>query len=207
MQLKQFIAFVSIAILASFWLSIAIMTYMAVASPPLVEDNPGFIVISSALTVLAVMALGFPNFAVSEPRANIGSFRRRSGLCRRMSFAMLGIMVMVALMGFTVAVGLDGAEQSSDGAEQSSDGGISRFASFVLLVILMRILALVYRYNLRLASFYDARADYLYLAKSMKELSHKERLEAVGADDLSTTPIREFFYSLMGRSSFQDGRN
>lgn len=201
-QLKQFIAFVSVATLASFWLFIATMTYMAVASPSLVSQVPIYIAIVSALTVLTllVVLLGFPNFAVSEPRANIGSFRRRSGRCRRMSFAMLGIMVMVTFMGLAAAV-------VSVGGEQSSNGGVSRFASFVLLVILMRILASVYRYNLRLASFYDARADYLYLSKSMKALNHKERLDLVGTDDLSTTPIREFFYSLMGRSSFQDGRN
>ena len=192
------IAFVSIAV-ASYWLFIAIMLYMTAISTPLLEDSavPANILTFSTLTVLTVTVTFIDFRAPSKSRSDIECFRRRSRRCRKLSWAMLLVIVGVAFLGFTAAAG-------SDGTEQPPYGGVGRFASFVLLVILMRILASVYRYNLHLASFYDARADYLCLAKSMRALSHKELLDLVGTDELSTTSIRGLLYSLLGRSPFQD---
>ena len=126
-----------------------------------------------------------------------------------MSVFVLFFMIAVALLGFTIPD--EGSAPSEDSARQSlGENGLQqggRLASLVLLVILMRILASIYRYNLRLSCFYDARADYLRLAASEKKLSHKELLELVGTDELDTTSIREFWHSLFGRSSSHEAKN
>ena len=156
----------------------------------------------------------------------IQDLRRRSRWCRLMSVFVLCFMVAVALLGFTVAADdsvqrsdengarsdENGAQSDENGAQSDENGAQSLFdgrslASLILLVILMRILSSIYRYNLRLASFYDARADYLRLTGNVKALNHKELLELVGTNELDTTSIREFWHSLFGRSSFHETKD
>ena len=198
----------------SFFLFIAVMAFISLVSPSLAFENMVviFIAVLCVLTVIACclawttvssMVAKFNNVVALDPlredRSNlrpcIQDLRTRSRWCRITSVSMLFVMVLVALAGFTVIAG-----SFDDNTRQSPS---SEFALFVLLVILMRTLVSVYRYNLRLASFYDARADYLRLADNVK-LSHQELLKLVGTDELDTTSIGEFWHSLLGRSSFRE---
>ena len=159
----------------------------------------------------------------------IQDLRRRSRWCRLMSMFVLFFMVAVALLGFTVAAedsaqrpaqsaengaqsDENGAQPDENGAQPDENGAQFLFdgralASLILLVILIRILSSIYRYNLRLASFYDARADYLRLTGNVKAINHKELLELVGTNELDTTSTREFWHSLFGRSSFHETKD
>ena len=112
-----------------------------------------------------------------------------------MSRVVLFIMVALVPAGF-----------ATSSPAPSEDVGRS-IASLVLLTILIRALASIYRYNLRLSSFYDARADYLCLADNVKKLSHEELLELVSTDELDTTSIREFWHSFLGRSSSHEAKS
>lgn len=191
------------------WLFLATMALISLVSPSLVEENRIviFVAVLSLLTVIACccvwfMVSKFDDAVAVDPllkdksnlRSCIQDLRIRSRWCRITSVSMLFVMVLVVLAGFTVI-----AEPFEDNTRQSPP---SELVLFVLLVILMRTLVSVYRYNLRLASFYDARADYLRLADNVK-LSHQELLKLVGTDELDTTSIGEFWHSLLGRSSFR----
>lgn len=218
-QLKQVIAFMVVAIWGSSWLFILTMTFMNLVSPAL-SSVRGVMVYIAFLSVLAVFvwrAVSSSDFALSPTSedgskkdgsrlrsdVNIENFRRRSRWCRITSLFILFVMVAVVLLGFTVAVEM---QQSPDGSGSNPSGNdvVRSLTSIAVLVIFMRTLALVYRYNLRLASFYDARADYLCLADKEKTLSHKELLELVGTNELGMASTKEFWRSLLGRSSFQE---
>lgn len=192
------------------------MAFIYVVSPPLGSDRWVTTYVAS-LSVIAVAACRYAWPVVSsrvskfdsiaiDPlnddelslRIGIRDFRRRGRWCRLVAMVVLFFMVVVALLGFTVA-----ARSFADNARQPSGS----LASLVLLVILIRIFASICRYNLRLSSFYDARADYLRLAGNVKALSHKELLELVGTDELDTTSIREFWHSLFGRSSLHETKD
>lgn len=193
------------------------MAFLSVVSSDVTPQVDRYVAIVSVVTV-AVCYLTWPAVSkrisyfdkvTTDPlksdddsslRLGIQDLRRRSRRCRLMSVFVLFFMVAMALLGFTVSSDDSGAQQS--GESSFMEGG--SLASLVLLVILIRILASVYRYNLRLSSFYDARADYLRLASSMKTLSHEELLGLVGTDELDTTSIREFWHSFRGRSSVHE---
>ena len=193
---------------------IAIMTFIAVVSPSLGSERWVTIFVAILSVEVAVVACYFVWPAVSlkvsrfekiandEPSLRLGirDLRTRSRWYRLMSVFVLFLTVTVALLGFTVAA------RSIE--QQLFDGKVSgALAALVLLVVLIRILSSIYRYNLRLSSFYDARADYLCLVSDVKVLSHKELLELVSTDELNTTSIREFWHSLFGRSSSQEAKN
>ena len=60
--------------------------------------------------------------------------------------------------------------------------GGATVGSLLLLLFLLRTISSIYQYNIRLAAFYDARADYLQLAGSIAGMESKELLELVAAD-------------------------
>lgn len=135
----------------------------------------------------------------SGPHFGVPELRKPSARCRLMSAIVLLFMVSLVLLGLA-------APLVTPTPAPSEDVG-SSIAVIFLLAVFVRALASIYRYNLRLSSFYDARADYLCLAgDDVKKLGHEKRLELVGTDELDTTSIREFWYSLVGRSPSQNNR-
>lgn len=210
-QLRDFVLVVTVGGPVCF---IVMMTFIAVVSPSLGLERWVEIFVAILSVEIAIVAYyfvwpavslevsRFENIADDEPslRSGIQDLRMRSRWYRLMSVFVLFLTVTVALLGFTVAA------RSIE--EQLLDGKVSgALAALVLLVVLLRILASIYRYNLRLSSFYDARADYLCLAGDVKALGHEELLALVSTDELNTTSIREFWHSLFGRSSSHEVKN
>ncbi len=76
------------------------------------------------------------------------------------------LVVAATLLGFTVA------------QDQSTDGTITGtgVTALVLLLFLLRTLASIYRHNMRLAAFYDSKADYLQAGGKTKGLSDADLL-------------------------------
>lgn len=196
---------------------IGAMTFIFLVSPSFGSDDDVaiFVAILSVLAVVCSCVVWLVaslkgsksnNIAIEKPkddesslRLDIQDFRRRGRWYRLMSMFVLFLMVAVALVGFTVA-------STSASSAQQSPGGEALAA--LVLVVLTRILASIYRYNLRLSSFYDARADYLYLTDDVKALSHKELLKLVGTDELDITSTRKFWYSLFrSRARRRNGVN
>lgn len=223
--LRRLFGFVPVVIVGGSVCFVIARAFLGVVSPPLGSDTyvETFVAILSFITVAvccsawSVVSSEVSKFddIAKKPLGNddsslclgIQDLRRRSRWCRLMSLFVLFFMVAVALLGFTVAAEDSARRQSGEnGAQQSGENGAQplfdgrALASLVLLVILIRILSSIYRYNLRLASFYDARADYLRLIGDVKNLKHKELLELVDTNELDTTLIREFWRSLFGRS-------
>ena len=215
MLLRILTSLVPLVILGCPALFISTMIFITVVSPPLSEERwvEIFVAILSVITAVAcwwyvvwpVVSFNFDNIEMNssrddKSRLRIQELRERSGRCRLMSWFVLFIMVTLALLGLAAPF------ISSEDVGSSED--VSRsVASLVLLTILIRALASIYRYNLRLSSFYDARADYLCLADNAKKFSHEELLELVGTDELDTTSIREFWHSFLGRSSSHEAKN
>ena len=215
-RIRQILGFVFVVIVGGPVCFFAVMAFIAVVSPSSVLDREVAIFVAILSVEVAIVVCYFVWPAVSlkvsrfekiandEPSLRLGiqDLRMRSRWYRLMSMFVLFLTVTVALLGFTVAA------RSIE--QQLLDGKVSgALAALVLLVVLIRILSSIYRYNLRLSSFYDARADYLCLAcdVKVKALSHKELLELVSTDELDTTSIRKFWHSLFGRSSSQEDKN
>lgn len=60
----------------------------------------------------------------------------------------------------------------------------TRVASVLLLLFLVQILVTMYRYSIRLAAFYDARADTLQLSASLSSVQLAELVTALSPDGL-----------------------
>jgi hypothetical protein len=58
----------------------------------------------------------------------------------------------------------------------------TRAGAVLILLFLVQILVTLYRYNVRLANFYDGRADALQLMSSKDEKSFKTLVETIGGD-------------------------
>ena len=205
-MMRHLLGFVFVVIVGGPVCFFAVMAFIAVVSPSLVLIREVAIFVAILSVEVAIVACYFAWPAVSlkvsrfesiandesSLRLGIQDLRMRSRWYRLMSVFVLFLTVTVALLGFTVAGSIE---------QQLLDGKISgALAALVLLVVLIRILSSIYRYNLRLSSFYDARADYLCLAGDVKARSHKELLELVSTDELDNISIRGFWHSLFGRS-------
>jgi len=103
----------------------------------------------------------------------IRNLRIRSRLFKLGAAAAFLLVVGATLLGFTVA-----QDQAADG---TITGGVT---ALVLLLFLLRTLASIYRHNMRLASFYDSRADYLQAGGKTKDLDEKDLLGAFATDEI-----------------------
>lgn len=105
----------------------------------------------------------------------IRNLRIRSRLFKLGAAAAFLLVVGATLLGFTVA------------QDQSTNGTITGtgVTALVLLLFLLRTLASIYRHNMRLASFYDSRADYLQAGGRTKGLNDKDLLNVFSTADIN----------------------
>ena len=96
----------------------------------------------------------------------IRNLRIRSRLFKLGAAAAFLLVVVATLLGFTVA------------QSQSTNGTITGtgVTALVLLLFLLRTLASIYRHNMRLAAFYDSKADYLQAGGKTKGLDDADLL-------------------------------
>ena len=173
-----------------------LFTALNIVSPPLVED-PGVMLFFSI--VCAIVVVGppvlvpmllqrlqmFPDDSLTTPHTDnsvapiIRNLRIRSRLFKLGAAAVFLLVVAATLLGFTVAQG-----QSTDGAITGT--GVT---ALVLLLFLLRTLASIYRHNMRLAAFYDSKADYLQAGGKTKGLDDADLLSlfSTAEVDLSWT--------------------
>lgn len=162
-----------------------------IVSPSLAEDQVFvvFFSIVSGIVVMAPLALlpvllerlrTLSNDSVTTSHTEdavipiIRNLRIRSRLFKLGAAAAFLLVVGATLLGFTVA-----QDQAADGT--ITGGGVT---ALVLLLFLLRTLASIYRHNMRLASFYDSRADYLQAGGKTKDLDDKDLLGVFATDEV-----------------------
>ena len=96
----------------------------------------------------------------------IRTLRIRSRLFKLGATAAFVLVAAATLLGFTVAQG-----QSANGTTTGT--GVT---SLVLLLFLLQTLASIYRHNMRMAAFYDSKADYLQAGGKTKGLDDRNLL-------------------------------
>ncbi len=96
----------------------------------------------------------------------IRNLRIRSRLFKLGATAAFVLVAAATLLGFTVAQG-----QSANGTTTGT--GVT---SLVLLLFLLQTLASIYRHNMRMAAFYDSKADYLQAGGKTKGLDDRNLL-------------------------------
>lgn len=239
-RLKQFAiaaGFIAAVLLAVPSTYVILLSFLNIVSPALVRESSilQLLAMASAAIALGVPASwifffkrirsipddALPSTAEARPwTPMVRNLRIRSRWFKLAAALVLGIMLCIAVVGFTIAmdVALQERAQSSqtltqptaamrEQAEQTRSGeSLERVLSqeigaLVLLVLVLRTLGLVYRSNMRLASFYDARADYLQLGGNPEKLTHEELLELVTAKE------REPAWTRVFRGSSQRQRN
>ena len=96
----------------------------------------------------------------------IRNLRIRSRLFKLGAAASFGLVAAATLLGFTVTQG-----QSANGTPTGT--GVT---ALVLLLFLLQTLASIYRQNMRMAAFYDSKADYLQAGGKTKGLDDRDLL-------------------------------
>lgn len=162
-----------------------------ILSPSLAEDQVFvvFFSIVSGIVVVAPPALlpvllerlrSLPDDSVRTSHTEdavvpmIRNLRVRSRLFKLGAAAAFLLVVGATLLGFTVA-----QDQMASGT--ITGGGVT---ALVLLLFLLRTLASIYRHNMRLASFYDSRADYLQAGGKTRDLDAKDLLGVFSTDEV-----------------------
>ncbi len=158
-------------------------TALNIVSPSLAEDPPVvlFLTVACAIVVVGPPVLvpallqrlrTLPEDSLTTAHTDnalapmIRNFRIRSRLFKLGAAAAFVLVAAATLLGFTVA------------QDQATEGTItgSGVTALVLLVFLLRTLASIYRYNMRLAAFYDSKADYLQAGGKTKDLDDADLL-------------------------------
>ena len=75
----------------------------------------------------------------------------------------------------------------------------TKIGSVLLLLLLVQILASLYRYNMRLASFYDSRADYFQLQGTVSDSDKESLLALVGTEGIDIAATSSAFHELLRR--------
>ena len=169
-------------------------------SPPLVQE-PGIVLFVAAIAAGAVILPrilfaafsqrlnAFPGYSVGPLYADaalkpmILNLRVRSRLYKIGAVTAFLFIAVATLVGFTVVQ--TAVEQNPLSASEPSDTlAGSAVVAVVLLLFLLRTLASIYRYNMRLAAFYDSRADYLQAGGSTRTLSSEQLLRVFSPPDL-----------------------
>ena len=162
---------------------------LAIVSPPLAEDQAFILFFSTVCTGMVVAppvlvpALlrrlrTLPEDSLTTKQMDdsvapmIRSLRIRSRLFKLGAGGVFLLIVMTTLLGFTVA------QNPSENGTITGTG----VTALALLLFLLRTLASIYRHNMRLASFYDSRADYLQAGGKTKGLDNKELLNVFSTD-------------------------
>jgi hypothetical protein len=168
---------------AYFVVLLGLVTALNIVSPPLADDPAVILVLSvvCAVVVLAPRILvptilqrlrSLPEDSLTTAHTDdsvapmIHNLRIRSRLFKLGAAAAFVLVVVATLLGFTVA-----QSQSTDGAITGT--GVTALA---LLLFLLRTLASIYRHNMRLAAFYDSKADYLQAGGKTKGLDDADLL-------------------------------
>ena len=185
---------------------VILVSFLNIVSPPLVSDQNvlQFVAFFCIVLVVGIPACwhffqqqlnSIPDYALSlmkedtATKSMVQNLRIRSRLFKLASAVALAIMLGIAVLGFTAALNppyyqpaapVTVEPQPSESQENAWSRGIG---AMVLLIILLRMFTIVYRSNMRLASFYDARADYLQFGGDPRKLSHGELLKLVTADE------------------------
>lgn len=150
----------------------------------------------------------FPNESLTTPHTDssvapiIRNLRIRSRLFKLGAAAAFVMVVAATLLGFTVAQGYmagrsgTGTEMQGQSTEATGTGSEvqgqspettqtgTAVTALVLLLFLLRTLASIYRQNMRLAAFYDSRADYLQAGGKTKDLDHADLLDVFSTTQL-----------------------
>ena len=162
---------------------------LAIVSPPLAEDQAFILFFSIVCTGMVIAPLvlvpallrrlrTLPEDSLTTTQMDdsvapmIRSLRIRSRLFKLGAGGVFLLIVMTTLLGFTVA------QNPSENGTITGTG----VTALALLLFLLRTFASIYRYNMRLASFYDSRADYLQAGGKTKGLDNKELLTVFSTD-------------------------
>ena len=181
----------------------ALVTILSIVSPPLVQE-PGIVLFVAAIAAGVVILPRilfsafsqrlnvFPGYSVDPLYADaalkpmILNLRVRSRLYKVGAVTAFLFIAVATLVGFTVVH--TAVEQNPLSASEPSDTLVgSAVVAVVLLLFLLRTLASIYRYNMRLAAFYDSRADYLQAGGSTgstRTLSSEQLLRVFSPPDL-----------------------
>ena len=158
-----------------------VFTALNIVSPRLMEDPPVvfFLTVVCAIVVvgppIGIPALlrrlrALPEDSLKTTHTDnalvpmIRNFRIRSRLFKLGAAAAFVLVAAATLLGFTVAQG-----QSANGTTTGT--GVT---ALVLLLFLLQTLASIYRQNMRLAAFYDSKADYLQAGGETKSLDDRD---------------------------------
>ena len=181
----------------------SLVTFLDIVSPTLVEEDSTIIFVSIVCALLVVTPpvlvptfleklRTVPGYAREAPNTDaavapiILNLRIRSRLFKLGAVSTFLLIIGTTLLGFTVA----GAPQSEEAVTET---GVT---ALVLLLFFLRTLASIYRHNMRLASFYDSRADYLQAGGRTKDLKDKDLLNLFSTEgcDLGWTERLSTFF-------------
>ncbi|MGZ3884449.1 MAG: hypothetical protein ACXVP0_09715 [Bacteroidia bacterium] len=130
------------------------------------------------------------------PENLVKSLRLRALLFNNVSVVIVFFIILIIIIGFIFLINPP-IENSGTGVDNTTSLTV-RIGSSVLLIFLVQILFRVFKYLLRVAAFYNAKADALEysIITSHKELEKIMPLFTPDQYDMSDVPSPAFFDSL-----------
>ena len=177
-----------------------VITVLNIVSPALVQEQVVLLFVATVVAGVVVLPRilffairqrlnAFPDYSLNTLHADaalkpmILNLRVRSRLYKLGAVTAFVFIAAATLLGFTVAQTAVTQDQVTTGATGDPLTGTA-VTAIVLLLFLLRTLASIYRSNMRLAAFYDSRADYLQAGGVTKTLPSKDLLQVFSIPEL-----------------------